>query len=254
RSGRRAAGRPNGASGSLCRRPRRQVAHRRHRHRCRRAVCRRAARCARETPRRYRQATDAALRSRRRAGEPADRSDRCWKSASGSLRKKAAINAGRADIMPHKSADTVAPGIAVARLIPFRSFRDAGMLEFVKRQIFRLTVDRHIATRSETTRAFEVGRDIRGVVPVVELLLGHRRDVDAPHLQKRRGLARLLDRAGLEGKDLAVTVKEIIAPDRPAGRGDAPRRGLEADALKQGGAAQYIRVLQNAWYFGLPFS
>src|SRR5439155_24550429 len=126
------------------------------------------------------------------------------------LRIRAAIDAGRPDMMPHKSAHTLAPRIAVARLIPFGVLRDAGMLELVQRQVFRLTIDRHIAAGSETARATEIGRDIRRDVPVVELLLYHRRNIDAPHLQKRRGLARLLDPVGPEAEDLAVAVEEII--------------------------------------------
>src|SRR5436190_4315778 len=167
------------------------------------------------------------------------------RSAGGVLfRVEPAIDAGRADIMPHEGADSVAPRIAVAGTGPFGSLRHAGMLEFVERQVFRLAIDRHIASRVDTAGAVEIGRDIRRVVPVVELLLDHRRDVDPPHLQKRRRLAGLLDRVAVHREDLAVAVQEVIAADRAAGMLHAPRRGAEPDTIEKGRAAQYIRRFQ----------
>src|SRR5439155_12883432 len=82
------------------------------------------------------------------------------------------------------------------------------------------------------------------VVPVVELLLDHRRNVDASHLQEWRRLAGLLDRVAVDREDLAVTVELVIAADRAAGRRDPPRGGAEPDTVEKGRAAQYIRRFQ----------
>src|SRR5215216_6535587 len=89
------------------------------------------------------------------------------------LRKQPAVHPGRADIVPHEGPDAVAPRVAVARLVPFRAFRHPGMLEFIKGQVFRLAVHRDVAAGAETAGHREIGRDIGGVVPVVELLLDH---------------------------------------------------------------------------------
>ena len=118
------------------------------------------------------------------------------------------------------------------------------MLEFVERQVFRLTVDCQIAARPETARAFEVGRDIGRVVPVVELLLDHGRNVDAPHLQKRGGVAGLLDWPTVHREDLAVAVQEILTRDVAAGGLDPPRRWPESHAIEKGSAAQHVRRFQ----------
>src|SRR6266566_5506517 len=118
------------------------------------------------------------------------------------FRVEAAIDAGRTDVVPHEGADAVAPRIAVAGPRPFRGLRHAGMLELVERQVFRLAVDRDVAARAEAAGTLEIRRDVGGVVPVVELFLDHRRDIDSSHLQKRRGLAGLLNRIAMDRKDL----------------------------------------------------
>ena len=73
-----------------------------------------------------------------------------------------------------------------SRAIPLGRVGDAGVLEFIHRQVFRLALDREIATRADAPRHGEIARDAGGVVAVVELLFHRRGDVDAPHLQERR--------------------------------------------------------------------
>src|SRR5437899_474406 len=103
-----------------------------------------------------------------------------------SLRVKPAVDAGRALVVPHERPDAVAPGIAVARPRPNLALRHGGVLELAERQVFRLAVNRDVAAGAEAARHRQIGRDVGGVVPVVEFLFDHRRDVDAPHLQERR--------------------------------------------------------------------
>lgn len=89
---------------------------------------------------------------------------------------------------------------------PTPNARRPERIELVQRQVFRLGVDRHVAPRAEAARHLEIGRDVGGIVPVVELVRDHRRDVDATHLKKMarvkkwRGPLRHLDRVGVFGK------------------------------------------------------
>src|ERR1700704_1132681 len=160
------------------------------------------------------------------------------------FRVEPAVDAGRADIVPHEGTDAVAPWIAVAGARPFGAFRHRGVLELVERQGFRLAVDRRIPARVDAAGALQIGRDIRRIVPVVELLLDHRRDVDPPHLQKRRRLVNLLDRVAVDRKDLAIAVEQVIAADLPPGRRAPPRRRPEPNAVEKRWAAQYVRRLE----------
>src|SRR3984957_12138435 len=84
-----------------------------------------------------------------------------------SLWKDAAIDAGRADIVAHVRPDAVAPWVGVTGAGPSVALRHVRVLEFVERQVFRLRVDRHVASRAEAARHCAVGRNIGGVVPVV---------------------------------------------------------------------------------------
>src|SRR5215469_5706145 len=105
------------------------------------------------------------------------------------------------------------PWIAIARARPFRRIWHVGVVEFVDRQVSRLALDREMAPRAEAARDGEIAWNIGGVVPVVELLLHRGGDVDAPHLEERRGAHRVVRRLGTRGEDLTITVDQIVAAD-----------------------------------------
>src|SRR3981189_3169289 len=149
------------------------------------------------------------------------------------FRVEPAVDAGRANIVPHEGTDAVAPWIAVAGARPFGAFRHRSVLELVERQVFGRAGDRHIPPRVDAAGALQIGRDIRRIVPVVELLLDHRRDVDPPHLQTRRRLVNVRDGVGWDGKDLGIAVEQVMAADRPPGRRDPPRRRPEPNAVEK---------------------
>src|SRR6266852_1383892 len=65
------------------------------------------------------------------------------------LRIEAAVDPRRADIVSHEGADALAPRVAVAGPLPGRALGDAGVLELVERQIFRLAIDRDEAAGTE---------------------------------------------------------------------------------------------------------
>src|SRR5579863_3703060 len=82
------------------------------------------------------------------------------------FRVDAAVDAGGAGVVPQERMDAPSPGVTRPRRCPSLALRHALVLEFVKRQVFRLTLDRDPAARVDDPGHRQIARNVDGVVPV----------------------------------------------------------------------------------------